>query len=310
MDYVLANDTIEGAPYVTEEHQNVFDCATNAKNGTRSIHYLGHVRMMASAQPFISGAISKTVNLPESATGEDVMNTYLDAWRTGLKAIAIYRDNSKGSQPLNTSKTKGSNHDQSASAPSEVPRRKLPADVKSIRHKFSIAGHEGYIHCGLYEDGSLGEIFIRVAKEGSTTSGLFDAIGILMSVSLQSGVPVKTIIKKFIHSRFEPMGFTENKDIMTAKSILDYIAKFLAIKFLQKDEQMELGIFTSHDEPSEDIEIKKIPQVQALGEAKFATKSAIFSFQDAPSCRCGGLMVRTGSCYTCPSCGENIGSCS
>ena len=309
-DYVLANDTIEGAPNIKDEHFNVFDCATNTKNGTRSIHYLGHVRMMAAAQPFISGAISKTVNLPESATVEDVMNTYLDAWRLGLKAIAIYRDNSKGSQPLNTSKTKGSNQDEvSASAPREVGRRKLPADVKSIRHKFSIAGHEGYIHCGLYEDGSLGEVFIRVAKEGSTTAGLFDAIGILMSVSLQSGVPVKTIIQKFIHSRFEPMGYTENKDILTAKSITDYIAKFLALKFLSKEEQMEMGIYSSNHDESEAEELKILPQIQSLPEAKL-TQSAVFSFQDAPSCRCGGLMIRTGSCYTCPSCGENVGSCS
>lgn len=310
INFILTNDTIEGAPHIKSEHMSVFDCATNAKNGTRSIHYLGHVRMMAAAQPFISGAISKTVNLPESASIEDIMNTYIDSWKMGLKSIAIYRDNSKGSQPLNTSKTKGSNKDQTASAPGEVERKKLPADVKSIRHKFSIAGHEGYIHCGLYEDGSLGEIFIRVAKEGSTTSGLFDAIGILMSVSLQSGVPVKTIIKKFIHSRFEPMGYTENKDIVTAKSILDYIAKFLAIKFLSEDEQMELGIYTtSHAEPHVE-ESKKFPEIHALPEANLASKSVIFSFQDAPSCRCGGLMIRTGSCYTCPSCGENIGSCS
>lgn len=320
MDFILANDTIEGAPHLKEEHLNVFDCATNAKKGTRSIHYLGHVRMMASAQPFISGAISKTVNLPESATIEDVMNTYIDSWKMGLKAIAIYRDNSKGSQPLNTSKTKGSNKDEAISPPSEVPRRKLPPDVKSIRHKFAIAGHEGYIHCGLYEDGSLGEVFIRVAKEGSTTAGLFDAIGILMSVSLQSGVPVKTIIQKFIHSRFEPMGYTENKDILTAKSIVDYIAKFLALKFLPKEEQMEMGIYSSnHEETSVENEMKILPQMESLPEPKLsylgskvelASKSAIFSYQDAPSCRCGSLMIRTGSCYTCPSCGENLGSCS
>ncbi|HEY4521767.1 MAG TPA: vitamin B12-dependent ribonucleotide reductase [Candidatus Paceibacterota bacterium] len=328
MEYILANDTIEGAPYIKEEHMNVFDCATNAKKGVRSIHYLGHVRMMSAAQPFISGAISKTVNLPESATVEDVTNTYMDAWKMGLKAIAIYRDNSKGSQPLNTSKTKGSNQDEvSTPAPKEVGRRKLPADVKSIRHKFSIAGHEGYIHCGLYEDGSLGEVFIRVAKEGSTTAGLFDAIGILMSVSLQSGVPVKTIIQKFIHSRFEPMGYTENKDILTAKSITDYIAKFLALKFLSKEEQMEMGIYSSNHEESSvaENETKVLPQIQALPEANIemsnspvggrnveilTSKATIFSFQDAPSCRCGSLMIRTGSCYTCPSCGENIGSCS
>ena len=315
---ILAHDSIEGAPHLKEKDFAVFDCATNAPGGKRSIHYLGHVRMMAAAQPFISGAISKTVNLPESATVEDVANTYIDAWRLGLKAIAIYRDNSKGSQPLNTSKTKGSNKDGQAGsdgASQEVERKKLPADVQALRHKFSIAGHEGYIHCGLYEDGRLGEVFIRVAKEGSTISGLLDAIGVMMSVSLQSGVPVETIIKKFVHSRFEPAGFTENPDIVVAKSLLDYIGKFLAIKFLSKEDQMALGIYTAdakadagHAEAPV-VEPLKIADQHVSGQIRTAD-ARTFSFQDAPACRCGSLMIRTGSCYTCPACGENVGSCS
>lgn len=328
LDYILANDSIEGAPHLKESDFPVFDCATNSPGGKRSIHYSGHIRMMAAAQPFISGAISKTVNLPESATIDDVTNTYMDAWKLGLKAIAIYRDNSKGVQPLNTSRTKSSNQDArdaeevSSSAPPPSMRKKLPADVKAIRHKFSIAGHEGYIHCGMYEDGRLGEVFIRVAKEGSTISGLLDAIGVLMSVSLQSGIPVETIIRKFVHSRFEPAGFTENQDVPVAKSILDYIGKFLAINFLSQGDQEALGIYT-HSKPESpqttnvknSLKLEEQPKLSAPIEIRAEIKPIVanaqaFAYQDAPACRCGAIMVRTGSCYTCPSCGENIGSCS
>ena len=333
MDYILANDTIEGAPHIMAEHLPVFDCATHAPGGKRAIHYLGHVRMMAAAQPFISGAISKTVNVPEHTTIEDIMNIYIEAWRMGLKAIAIYRDNSKGIQVLNTSSTRTSKRGlggqaeiTSTGAPSEVPRKKLPADVKAIRHKFSIAGHEGYIHCGVYEDGTLGEIFIRVAKEGSTISGLLDAIGVLMSVALQSGVPAETLIKKFVHTRFEPAGYTENTDILVAKSILDYIARFLAIHFLPRDERLSLGIYTNADSIDHNVMMEKHEEEPVLlgdtkkGESLLSfdvsgtraslASARLFSYQDAPSCRCGALMIRTGSCYTCPSCGENLGSCS
>lgn len=328
MDYVLANDTIEGAPHLKDTDLPVFDCATNAPGRSRSIHYLGHIRMMSAAQPFISGAISKTVNLPASATIEDIMNTYTEAWKLGLKAIAIYRDNSKGSQPLNTSRTKGTNKNaEEAEAPSEVGRKKLPQDVKALRHKFTIAGHEGYIHCGMYEDGKLGEVFIRVAKEGSTISGLMEAIGVLMSVSLQSGVPVETIIRKFVHWRFEPAGFTGNQDIPVAKSILDYIGKFLAINFISVEDQQAMGIYTHKNEgeqvkdeaKTETAEAPKIAPQPVLASAPApkpvtvvasAQKYANFSYQDAPACRCGAIMVRTGSCYTCSSCGENLGSCS
>ncbi|HBB54163.1 TPA: hypothetical protein DCZ79_01550 [Candidatus Nomurabacteria bacterium] len=318
MDYILAHDGIEGAPHLKEKDIAVFDCAVNAPGGKRAIHYSGHIRMIAAAQPFISGAISKTVNLPESATVEDIMNTYIDAWKMGLKAIAIYRDKSKGAQPLNTSKAKPSSESAvgaKEAAPSEVERKKLPSNVKSLRHKFSIAGHEGYIHCGMYEDGKLGEIFIRVAKEGSTISGLLDAIGVLMSVALQSGVPVETIVRKFVHSRFEPAGYTENQDIPVAKSILDYIGKFLALNFLSPDDQASFGIY-SHSKEAETVvaepfKLKEQPKLSSPASVPAAyDRAKIFAYQDAPACRCGAIMIRTGSCYTCPSCGENLGSCS
>jgi len=309
IDYISAHDSIEGAPYLKSEHLAVFDCAVSAPGGTRAIGHMGHVKMMAAAQPFVSGAISKTVNLPASVTIEDIAETYLESWRLGLKAIAVYRDGSKGAQPLNTGKTAKKTSDEKleeagGSARDDDGRRKLPADVVSWRHKFSVAGHEGYIHYGVYADGKLGEIFIRMAKEGSTISGLLDSIGILMSVALQYGVPVKTLIKKTIHSRFEPSGYTDNSDIMVAKSILDYIAKFLAIKFLSEEDQQSMGIFVNKNLEENK---KETPRATLVKEIQ---SPLVFSFADAPACRCGGIMVRTGSCYTCPSCGENLGSCS
>ena len=309
IDYISAHDSIEGAPYLKSEHLAVFDCAVSAPGGTRAIGHMGHVKMMAAAQPFVSGAISKTVNLPASVTIEDIAETYLESWRLGLKAIAVYRDGSKGAQPLNTGKTAKKTSDEKleeAGGPArdDDGRRKLPADVVSWRHKFAVAGHEGYIHYGVYADGKLGEIFIRMAKEGSTISGLLDSIGILMSVALQYGVPVKTLIKKTIHSRFEPSGYTDNSDIMVAKSILDYIAKFLAIKFLSEEDQQSMGIFVNKNLEENK---KETPRATLVKEIQ---SPLVFSFADAPACRCGGIMVRTGSCYTCPSCGENLGSCS
>lgn len=301
--YIEEHDRIEGAPYIKEEDLAVFDCATNAPGGARAIHYMGHVRMMAAAQPFISGAISKTVNLPASATIEDIMNTYIDAWKLGLKAVAIYRDGSKGAQPLNTVRTKGSSE-----GIGQPIRKTLPADVVSYRHKFSIMGHEGYLHYGIYPDGKLAEIFIRMAKEGSTISGLLDSIGVLMSVSLQYGVPVQTLVRKFVHTRFEPAGFTENPDVPVVKSILDYLAKFLALKFLTPEEQRGFGIYRE----SEGVEEETQAQISAI-EKKALVKGeqiSASSYQDAPACRCGSIMVRTGSCYTCRNCGENLGACS
>ncbi|MEK7576766.1 MAG: vitamin B12-dependent ribonucleotide reductase [Patescibacteria group bacterium] len=308
--YIEENDRIEGAPYIKDSHLAVFDCATNAPGGKRSIHHMGHIRMMAAAQPFLSGAISKTVNLPSSATIEDIMSIYVDSWKLGLKAVAVYRDGSKGAQPLNTGRTKGSNED--AKAEEFLTRKSLPADVVSFRHKFAVMGHEGYLHYGMYPDGKLAEVFIRMAKEGSTISGLLDSIGVLMSVSLQYGVPVETIVRKFVHTRFEPAGFTENADIPVVKSILDYIAKFLALKFLTLDEQRGFGIY-AESQQTETVVQSDVTIERSDAEHKEVIKlekiSVSASYQDAPACRCGSIMVRTGSCYTCRSCGENLGSC-
>ncbi len=307
VQYIEEHDRIEGAPYIKEGHLEVFDCATNAPGGARAIHYMGHVRMMAVAQPFISGAISKTVNLPSTATIEDIMNIYIDGWKLGLKAIAIYRDGSKGSQPLNTGRTKGSSDDKQAEE--SLIRKTLPYDVSSHRHKFAIMGHEGYLHYGVYPDGKLAEVFIRMAKEGSTISGLLDSIGVLMSVALQYGVPAETIVRKFVHTRFEPAGFTENPDIPVVKSILDYISKFLALKFLSPDEQRNLGIYSEAAIAAEAVLKSETTAIEAGGELLKIEKVTVSSYQDAPACRCGSIMVRTGSCYTCRSCGENLGSC-
>jgi ribonucleoside-diphosphate reductase alpha chain len=311
--YIEDNDRIEGAPYIKAEHLAVFDCATNAPGGKRTIHSMGHIRMMAAAQPFISGAISKTVNLPADVSIDDIMNVYIDAWKLGLKAIAVYRDGSKAAQPLNTGRTKGSNNDK-AKATNQPVRKTLPADVVSYRHKFSVMGHEGYLHYGIYPDGKLAEVFIRVAKEGSTISGLLDSVGVLMSVSLQYGVPVETIIRKLVHTRFEPAGFTENPDIPTVKSILDYIAKFLALRFLTPDEQRAFGIYAESSRVAEEAAFSAGPVSQAqfaiASTSEDIARMAAASYQDAPACRCGAIMVRTGSCYTCRSCGENLGACS
>ena len=254
VDYVDREETIEGAPGLDEKHLPVFDCAFRAANGTRSIHAMGHIRMMAAAQPFISGAISKTVNLPPDATVEDVETAYMDAWKQGLKAIAIYRDGCKRTQPLSTSKVDPGLGKSgaaglpaatvavvvAAAGPPAAVRRKLPDERRSLTHKFSVAGHEGYIHVGLYETGEPGEIFVRMAKEGSTISGLMDSFATAISLALQHGVPLRLLIDKFSRTRFEPAGFTGNPEIPRATSIMDYIFRWLAAKFI-KDDQAEGG---------------------------------------------------------------------
>lgn len=228
VDFINENDTIEAAPGLRKEHLPVFDCSLKPANGVRSIHYTGHVKMMAAVQPFISGAISKTVNMPTNVTPEHIMDTYIQAWKMGLKAIAIYRDGCKRSQPLNT----GLKTDKKEDAKKNPLRRRLPDERQSITHKFSIAGHEGYITVGMYEDGTPGEIFIVMAKEGSVVSGLMDSFATAISLTLQYGVPLKVLVNKFTHTRFEPAGFTNNPNIPIAKSITDYIFRWLALKFL------------------------------------------------------------------------------
>ncbi|MEX1278915.1 MAG: LAGLIDADG family homing endonuclease [Chloroflexota bacterium] len=248
--YIDEQETIEGAPHLLDEHLAVFDCAFKPANGHRSIHYNGHLKMMAAVQPFISGAISKTVNMPEASTPEEIAQVYIDGWKLGLKAIAIYRDNSKRSQPLNVKKegsqgaagTTAVAGTTVAAAPPQPYRRRLPDERASITHKFNVAGHEGYLTVGLYEDGQPGEIFLRMAKEGSTISGLMDAFATAVSIALQYGVPLPDLINKFSHLRFEPAGFTTNPDVPMAKSLVDYIFRYLATKFLSRAEQDQVGV--------------------------------------------------------------------
>src|SRR5262252_1654945 len=251
VNYIDATGTIEGAPHIKEDHLAVFDCSFKPAKGTRSIHYMGHLKMMAAAQPFISGAISKTVNLPNSATVEDIMEAYIQAWKLGLKAVAIYRDGCKKSQPLSAAGTKTAEladksvrpmlpgiEEQDQQAPPRAVRHKLEDERMSITHKFNVGGHEGYITVGLYRDGSPGEIFITMAKEGSTVSGLMDSFACAVSLALQHGVPLKLLCEKFAHTRFEPSGWSSNPDIGFAKSIMDYIFRWLQLRFLTGQQQL------------------------------------------------------------------------
>ncbi|MES2210790.1 MAG: vitamin B12-dependent ribonucleotide reductase [Chloroflexota bacterium] len=258
LEYLTEHETIEGAPNLKPEHLPVFDCAFKPQNGVRSIHYMGHIRMMGAIQPFISGAISKTVNMPEAATAEEIEQVYLEGWKQGLKAIAIYRDNSKRSQPLSTGKKKDGDAAETvdsavveqlkkqlaiAQAEAVKPhRRRLPAERSAVTHRFDIAGHEGYITVGLYPDGQPGEIFLKMAKEGSTVSGLMDTFATTVSVALQYGVPLKDLVNKFAHVRFEPSGFTGNQEIPIAKSLVDYIFRWLGSRFLSDDDKANLGL--------------------------------------------------------------------
>jgi ribonucleoside-diphosphate reductase alpha chain len=302
VEYIDEQETIEGAPHLRDDDVAVFDCAFKPQRGTRSIHYLGHLRMMGAAQPFISGAISKTVNLPTDATVADIVEAYMEAWRLGLKAIAIYRDGCKQTQPLNTGR--GTESGVAAAPEAQPVRRRLPNDCESIRHKFEIAGHEGYIHVGFYDDGSPGEIFIKMAKEGSTISGLMDTIATLTSMALQYGVPLEVLVNKFGHVRFEPSGFTKNPEIPMAKSLTDYIFRFLGARFLSADQRRNVGLteLPAH-------EAAQAASGKLVGES--AARSTVISFSpqaDAPSCSdCGAIMIRNGSCYKCLNCGATSG---
>jgi ribonucleoside-diphosphate reductase alpha chain len=340
VEYINENDTIEGAPHLIDQHLPVFDCAFKPANGTRSIHYLGHLKMMGAVQPFISGAISKTINMPTSATVEDIEEAYYEAWKLGLKAVAVYRDGCKRSQPLSTARDKAV-LEQIGVAPTAV-RRKLPDERESITHKFSIGGHEGYITVGKYEDGTAGEIFITMAKEGSTISGLMDSFATMTSLALQHGVPLQLLVDKFTHTRFEPSGFTKNPEIPMAKSIMDYIFKWLATKFLARDAQEHAGVILREDmtpvspstprasnvttpsasdlsflekvstaTPTPVVADKVVGFVMPPRNADGAntTKTGTFLYQqDAPSCSdCGEIMVRNGACYKCLNCGSTSG---
>ncbi len=298
--HIDSTGTIEGAPHLKPEHLAVFDCSFRPQNGSRSIHYMGHVRMMAAVQPFISGAISKTINMPEESTAEEIMAAYTESWKLGLKAVAIYRDNSKKVQPLSSGSGKGEKK-TAAAAPAAVEkvvfrpvRRKLPDERKSITHKFSIGGHEGYITVGMYDDGAPGEIFITMAKEGSTISGLMDAFATAVSFNLQYGVPLKFLVDKFAHVRFEPSGWTGNQQIPYAKSIMDYIFRWLGAKFLGPEYAVTEAGESAALRPTESSPQQDLPFTPVVA--------------DAPLCaECGSIMTRNGSCYKCGNCGGTSG---
>ena len=301
--------TIEGAPHLKAEHLPVFDCANKCGNyGQRYIEPMAHVRMVAAAQPFLSGSISKTINMPQETTVEEVENLYVEAWKLGLKAVALYRDGSKLSQPLTTTR---------AEAAEEKPelrptRRRLPDERPSITHKFSIAGHEGYITAGLYDDGSPGEVFLKMSKEGSVISGLMDTIATMTSISLQYGVPLESLVDKFSHVRFEPSGFTNSKDIPMAKSLIDYVFRWLGLKFLPQSEALaeedeSLGDQLVHPEQlhpyGDDVDQEQTAQRLEAREKRVAAMQS-----DAPACHeCGTIMVRNGTCYRCLNCGATSG---
>jgi ribonucleoside-diphosphate reductase alpha chain len=309
--FIDERNTVVGAPYLKTEHYPVFDCAV----GERPIHYMGHVKMMGAVQPFISGAISKTVNMPEQSTVDDVAQLVVEAWRLGVKAIAIYRDNCKVAQPMSSSKD-----GQAVAtplgpvpvAPAAPQRRRLPEDRIEVGRKFRVGDYEGYIHVGLYDDGTPGDIFIDIAKEGTTLAGLMNSFMIAVSLGLQYGVPLEVYVSKFSHMRFEPSGLTNDPDIRTAKSIVDYVFRWMGKRFLTVDQQEEVGILTP--------EVRARLADQYTGEAARAAagppaeaaspgQTALFNaWEDAVECsRCGGRMVRTGSCYTCRDCGTNTG---
>jgi len=308
--YIADKETIEGAPHLKDEHLPVFDCAFRPANGQRSIHYMGHLRMMSAVQPFLSGAISKTVNLPEEATVDEISTTYQEAWKMGLKAVAIYRDNSKRLQPLNTSNTAEEKSPvDSHQAPPKPKRVRLPDERQAITHKFSIAGHEGYLTIGLYPNGKPGEMFISMAKEGSVVSGLMDSFATSVSIMLQYGVPLKVLINKFSHARFEPSGFTSNAQIPMAKSVMDYIFRWMDLKFGEHAGEAD-GTVADGQEDTREIEARQhaVAQgqklaMQANGGAVAAARlangpSTIQSQLDSPPCpECGAVTKRSGSCY-------------
>jgi ribonucleoside-diphosphate reductase alpha chain len=313
LDYIDANETIEGAPGLKDSHLPVFDCAFKAARGQRSIYYMGHIKMMGATQPFISGAISKTVNVPKEASIDEISQAYIQSWKLGAKAISIYRDGSKRTQPLNTSRDKGPGEQVGRAAAELVTqpvRRKLPDERQAITHKFDIQGHEGYITVGLFENGEPGEIFLVMAKEGSTISGFADAFAQAISYALQYGVPLQALVDKFSHVRFEPSGMTRNPEIRFAKSIVDYIFRWLATKFLSPEAQYYAGVNGRElEEMGGNGQLRATaPPVAAPSGATSAALSTIQNQEDAPPCStCGAIMIRSGACYKCVNCGNTSG---
>ncbi|MGB9444210.1 MAG: vitamin B12-dependent ribonucleotide reductase, partial [Candidatus Acidiferrum sp.] len=317
VSYIDKNGRMDGAPFLKAEHIPVFDCSL-ATAGGRSIAWRGHVKMMAAAQPFLSGAISKTINMPEESTIEDIMNAYIDSWKMGLKAVAIYRDNSKRSQPLNAAGNKKPEKKPEAAAEPEqrelfprAQREKMPAERTSVTHKFSVGGHEGYLTVGMYPDGRAGEIFIKMSKEGSTLSGVMDGLALTISLGLQYGVPLKVFVDKLLNTRFEPSGISANPNIRFATSVLDYIARWLGGRFISTDYLKLNGM-----PPAEGTVIPgSLANGTALAPAPIHSRtlepmgsSPRDAHEGAPTCsECGMLMVPNGACYKCENCGSTSG---
>ena len=319
VSYIDKNGKIEGAPYLKEEHLPVFDCSLAPQGGGRSIRWTGHVKMMAAAQPFLSGAISKTINMPEESTVKDIMNAYIESWRLGLKAVAIYRDNTKRSQPLSAAKDAKKEEEKTAATPgalepvqrelfARAQREKMPYERASVTHKFSVSGHEGYITAGMYDDGRPGEVFIKMAKEGSTLSGVMDGLALTISLGLQYGVPLKVFVDKLLNTRFEPSGITANPNIRFVSSVLDYIARWLGGRFISSD-YLKLNSGATHTENSGPA-VPAPAMLSALASlpAPSATAKPTNAHEGAPTCsECGMLMVPNGACYKCENCGSTSG---
>src|ERR1700688_1298837 len=321
VSYIDKQGKIEGAPYLKAEHLPVFDCSLAPLGGGRSIAWTGHVKMMAAAQPFLSGAISKTINMPEESSIEDISNAYIESWKLGLKAVAIYRDNSKRSQPLSAAGQKKDEKKPEAAAVVEAmqqelfaraQREKMPAERASVTHKFSVGGHEGYITAGMYEDGRPGEIFIKMSKEGSTLSGVMDGLALTISLGLQYGVPLKVFVDKLLNTRFEPSGITANPKIRFVSSVLDYIARWLGGRFISAD-YLKLNGAAIPEAAASSATAGHVPVAQAMASmpslpASSASSKPSNAHEGAPTCsECGMLMVPNGACYKCENCGSTSG---
>ncbi|MCI4350378.1 MAG: vitamin B12-dependent ribonucleotide reductase [Thermoplasmata archaeon] len=310
-EHIVQKGTIEGAPDLKAEHLTVFDCALAPSGSSRTIPPMGHLKMLGATQPFLSGGASKTINLPHEATVEDIEKIYFEAWKLGVKSVALYRDGCKASQPYET----GAGKTTTTSGVRAPKREKLPDERKAITHHFQVGGHDGYVTVGLYPDGRPGEMFFRVTKEGSTVNGLMDSLGISMSMALQHGVPLKDLVRKLAHMRFEPAGATNNPKIRFAKSIPDYVARWLAVEFLTEDQRRSIGLEGPAAEGNGNGHGAAAPAKSAATVVKFETRpldtfgeSAGRASEDAPSCHvCGGIMVRSGTCYACTVCGTTSG---
>jgi ribonucleoside-diphosphate reductase alpha chain len=320
VSHIDQKGTVEGAPHFKAEHLPVFDCSL-ATAGGRSISWTGHVKMMAAAQPFLSGAISKTINMPEESTIEDIMNAYIESWKVGLKAVAIYRDNSKRSQPLNAG---GNKKDEKQTVPAAMAepmqrelfarqqREKMPVERASVTHKFSVGGHEGYITVGMYEDGRPGEIFIKMSKEGSTLSGVMDGLALTISLGLQYGVPLKVFVDKLLNTRFEPSGITANPNIRFVSSVLDYIARWLGGRFISMDYLKLNGAAPAEISIAAVAPAAALPAMSKVSldavQAALSASKLTNAHEGAPTCsECGMLMVPNGACYKCENCGSTSG---